>query len=474
MRAIELNGCSGGMAKGMRDADIEFTWSFDWDVDACASYERNLGHRPVRMDIRDVVRMVRGGWSPGALDLLVADPPCTPWSRAGKRKGVTDERDMLEETCELISLLRPRAFLIGNVPGLQDSTSWNVVQRVIGGLAKHGYCVADYQQLDAADYGVPQRRIRPFWFGHLAGPCIAWPSPTHAAPSRNLSLGMMGLRPWVTCREALGHLPPEEMGRPVRLRSAASKDHHPNTPERPSKALSTNTMGDGALMVNERHRPAEPDRPAPTVAAKVRGQGAQVLRADQHGHPTSKLDSPAWTLTAEGGRAGKRSSVLERAGSHAWPWDRPSTIVFCDDRIAPPGHHDGSFLSARERRWDRPQSQRVYSPDETAPTVQTKEDRPGSGAVTLDWPWGAPPQLGDNATQPGPNAIVLSESAASILQGFPRGWVFVGKTKRSRWSQLGQAMPPALASAVGRSISAQLRATDAERPLSPLAEKECA
>jgi site-specific DNA-cytosine methylase len=59
----------------------------------------------------------------------------------------------------------------------------------------------------------------------------------------------------------------------------------------------------------------------------------------------------------------------------------------------------------------------------------------------------------------GPNAVKLSELAGTILQGFPENWVFAGKTKRSRWSQIGQAMPPPMAEAVGRSIAAALRKT---------------
>jgi site-specific DNA-cytosine methylase len=481
VNAIELNGCSGGMAEGFRRAGITFTWCFDWDPDACASYERNLGHRPVRMDIGDLVRMARGGWSPGEVDLLVADPPCTPWSRAGKRQGTADERDMLEETCELIALLRPRCFLIGNVPGLQDSTSWHVVQRVIGGLGRHGYCVADYQQLDAADYGVPQRRIRPFWFGHLAGPCLVWPAPTHAAPSPTLALGGLGLKPWVTCRQALAHLPPEEMGRPVRLRWKPTDDHRPSAVDEPAKALTTNTHSDGSLrgasrhstvrvsrkhppvgqdgpsttirsggeghappatvLVNGRHPPIEPDAPASTVAAKQRGQGAQVLRTsavlDGRGEvPQSQRlispDEPATAVQAREDRIGRGSPTM------AWPWDRPATTICRDDRIPPPGHHDGgSYMSAKDWPWERPSTVVCAGIDKIAPADE-------------------------HAGQFGPNAIVLSERAAAILQGFPGGWVFVGKTKRARWSQIGQAMPPALAEAVARSIVRQMQAAGEE------------
>ena len=56
-----------------------------------------------------------------------------------------------------------------------------------------------------------------------------------------------------------------------------------------------------------------------------------------------------------------------------------------------------------------------------------------------------------------PDAIILSERAAAILQGFPDdgSWVFCGKTKKARWSQIGQAMPPPFAEAVARSVVKQ-------------------
>ncbi len=216
---MELFSCAGGMAEGFRRAGVTFDLAFDFATDHCDSYEANLGHRPICMDVRDLLRMIDLGWRVD-VDLLVADPPCTPWSRAGKREGTNDERDMLVDTCRLISLLKPRRYLIGNVPGLDDHKNLPIVQRVIGGLGTHGYCTADFVRLDAADYGVPQHRIRPFWFGHLAGPCIRWPAPTHGDPDSAAvhSPLLDGLAPWVTCEDALGHIDEEHLGRPVRMR----------------------------------------------------------------------------------------------------------------------------------------------------------------------------------------------------------------------------------------------------------------
>lgn len=474
MNVLELFPCSGGMAEGLRRAAIPIDMAVDYDEDACRSYTKNLGHAPVRMDVRDLTRMVTAGWTPGGrIDLLVADPPCTPWSRAGKRKGQSDERDMIADTVTLVRLLKPTCFLIANVPGLDDGPNWHVVQKTIGSLSQEGYCI-DFQRLDACNYGVPQHRVRPFWFGHpMRAGHLTWPDPTHADPKllRTAALpGVGALAAWVTCRQALGHLAGEDLGVPVRLRwrgangkQVASVPDNParvvgtstlsdgnvlahpteavregkrrprepgkkarashidapadvvttrqngggnvvfdgpnHRPSAPARTLTKNTHGDGALLANDKHPPLMLDEPACTVAAKDRGgQGSQVLLVHER-HPVSESEEPARAVTASDG-GGAKGRVLH------WPWDRPSTTVTSGERLAPPGHHEGSFLSP-----------------------------------------------GHKGTH-GPNAVKLSEKAAAILQGFPEGWLFAGATKKARWAQIGMAMPPPLAEAVGRSIKA--------------------
>jgi site-specific DNA-cytosine methylase len=396
---LEVFSCAGGMAEGLRRAGLTMGMAFDVDPEACDSYDLNLGHRPVQMDARDLLRMARAGWHPGPIDLLVVDPPCTPWSRAGKRLGQEDERDMLAVTVDLVRVLKPRAYLFANVPGLDDAPNWPTVQNTIGSLSREGYCVVDFVRLDAADYGVPQHRIRPFWYGHRSGACVRWPEQSHEHPdfARLPTLGVMARRkPWVTCREALAHLSPEQLGAPVRLRWK-SDCHPPSRLDEPSNVVPSSQPGNGgALLVSRREDASNIDAPARTVRAAQRGQA--LLVNDKH--PVNRPDEPSFTVTTKGdGRGAQGACVLE------WPWNRPSTTVCAGiDTIAPPNEHAGRF---------------------------------------------------------GPNAVKLSELAGAILQGFPESWVFAGKTKRSRWSMIGQAMPPPLAEAVGRSILAALRKTEA-------------
>ena len=262
----------------MRVLTVAEARAIDRDADACASYERNLGVRPEQLDVHDLLERVRGGWRPGPVDLFVADPPCAMWSRAGLRKGLADERDTLAETVELVRLLRPRAYLIGNIPGLQDAPHWPVVQRTIGSLAADGYCVRDFAVLDAADYGVPQRRERPYWYGHLAGPCIRWPAPTHCEPARAAhgSLPGLGLKPWVTCREALQHLPLEELGRPVHMKLRPAK-----------QAAHRGDLKHGSDV----GRCSTPDAVASTPTTKDTAKGGQILvTSPRYRHPPAERE----------------------------------------------------------------------------------------------------------------------------------------------------------------------------------------
>lgn len=410
---IELFSCAGGMAEGFRRAGIEFDLVVDKDPNAVESYATNMGHRPVHMDVHDFLRIVRLGFRP-VVELLIADPPCTPWSTAGKKLGLDDKRDCMRVTVEIIRLLRPRTYLIGNVPGLETEPNTRVVQDTIGSLGAEGYCTADFTKLDAANYGVPQNRVRPFWFGHLEGPCLRWPTPTHARTTGTLYIEETDpLLPWVTCRDALGHLPPDEIGRPVRLRvrggKRAGKKPRASAIDEPAHAVTTRAhSGDGSIVYVPTHQ-SHADEPARTIT-RSRG-GADVVVEPRDNHPPSTLAAPARCVRTNGGR--------DSAG--------------------------GTTLVVSERE---PDPNRIpTSPDEPVRSMTRETGR----QAWVQWPWKEEPSVMR------PRAVVLSEKAAAILQGFPESWVFVGKTKKARWSQIGQAMPPALAEAVARSIMERSR-----------------
>ena len=103
-------------------------------------------------------------WDIAMFDVLVGGTPCQSFSVAGSRKGLTDPRGKLVYTfLEMVEHYRPKYVVWENVPGvLSDKTG--VFRLFYTRLQDTGYlCDADI--LDAADFGVPQRRTRLFVVG---------------------------------------------------------------------------------------------------------------------------------------------------------------------------------------------------------------------------------------------------------------------------------------------------------------------
>ncbi len=100
------------------------------------------------------------GLAPGQLDLLTGCPPCQGFSSLQTRKtSIRDEdprNELIFETLRLVRSIRPRALIVENVPGL--ACNWRF-QTLLQGLTNVGYAHA-HAVLNAADFGVPQRRHR--------------------------------------------------------------------------------------------------------------------------------------------------------------------------------------------------------------------------------------------------------------------------------------------------------------------------
>ena len=103
----------------------------------------------------------------GAIDLLAGGTPCQPFSVAGLRKGMGDERGNLAlEFLRLAKRKRPTWLVWENVPGVLSSNKGRDFGAFLRGLAELGYGWA-YRILDAQYFGVAQRRRRVFVVGYL-------------------------------------------------------------------------------------------------------------------------------------------------------------------------------------------------------------------------------------------------------------------------------------------------------------------
>lgn len=196
MRAIEICAGAGGLSLGLTRAGFDVL-GVENNSDAVATHLEHCGP----CELADATT-----WHPPHdADLVCGGIPCQPFSSAGKRLGLEDERGQLwVHLCRIADEARASALLIENVRGLtttRDETGTTALRYLLQQLAARGWHTA-HQILDAADYGVPQHRDRVFIVGfrnERALRAFRWPEPTHA-PRGNL----LGLPPYVSVREALG------------------------------------------------------------------------------------------------------------------------------------------------------------------------------------------------------------------------------------------------------------------------------
>lgn len=273
LTSVELFAGAGGLAQGVARAGFHPRLVAEWNKDACQSLRDNqargfklLQGWPVReTDVRHIDFEEFEG-----VDLVSGGPPCQPFSIGGKHTSQADNRDMFPEAVRAVREIRPRAFIFENVKGLTRATFHNYFEylrlqlqypelRTTGGqdwtahlarLEQHhlsgnqtelSYRIVT-EVLQAADYGVPQKRERVFFVGFRSDLDVNWhfPAPTHsqarlledqvgghywdrhglARPPglqrqlRKTSVARLfetPMQPWQTVRDALCNLPDPEL-----------------------------------------------------------------------------------------------------------------------------------------------------------------------------------------------------------------------------------------------------------------------
>jgi DNA (cytosine-5)-methyltransferase 1 len=198
-RLIDLFAGCGGMTRGFVDSGrYEAIFAVEMDRDAAETYGLNFGSDHVHEGrIEDVARFPRA-------DVVIGGPPCQGFS-ALNRAGVGLERRALwREYVRALDEAAPSAFVMENVPELLSAPEYR--EFLVAAQAR-GFRI-EGQILNAADYGVPQRRRRAIVIGSKLG-AQPWPAPSHSSPDTP----MLGTVPWRTFRDAVGGLPLEPSGR---------------------------------------------------------------------------------------------------------------------------------------------------------------------------------------------------------------------------------------------------------------------
>ena len=216
LRAIDLFCGCGGISAGLRAAGLKVLAGVDIEPTYICTFSHYFpGAKSLQLDISEVAPaefMKSVGLVPGELDFLAGGPPCQGFSKNVPRRQryLDDPRNQLIKAfLDYCQALRPRFILMENVAEMKNGFDQAYSEEIVMRLRDEGYAVT-HAVLNAADYGVPQRRRRAFFIAHRDGKELRLPPPTHAR--RGADEGLFPLPRHVTVWEAIGDLPSQRHG----------------------------------------------------------------------------------------------------------------------------------------------------------------------------------------------------------------------------------------------------------------------
>jgi DNA (cytosine-5)-methyltransferase 1 len=189
---IDLFAGCGGMTRGFEDTGrYETIFAVEFDEAAAETYRLNFGPHVVASPIESVERF------PTA-DVVIGGPPCQGFSPLNMLGVGLERRGLWREYLRALEQAEPAAFVMENVPELLRSAEYVAFSKAATAI---GFSI-EGDILNAADYGVPQRRKRAIVIGTRDG-SPRWPQRTHFPPDQVPFEGA----PWRTFRDAVAGLP---------------------------------------------------------------------------------------------------------------------------------------------------------------------------------------------------------------------------------------------------------------------------
>ncbi len=208
-------GC-GGISAGLEMAGYDVVAGVDIEKHYIATFKHNfpkahaLTESIIDISPADFARKV--GIVPGELTLLVGGPPCQGFSKNVPRKYrfLEDPKNLLVKSfLDYAEYLQPDVVLMENVAEMKNGFEGQYTEEIVTRLEAAGYTVT-HGVLNAADYGVPQRRRRAFFMANREGLAFRVPQGTHA-PKTEMPL-LISAPHHVSVWEAISDLPPLQHG----------------------------------------------------------------------------------------------------------------------------------------------------------------------------------------------------------------------------------------------------------------------
>lgn len=218
LNAVDLFAGAGGFSLGAIQAGFTIDFAIENDKHAVQTYKNNIlklnGCQNTDVFERSILdynptELQKTRFNLKSCDLLLGGPPCQGFSTHRiLDAGVNDPRnELVLAYFEFVKALKPRVFLMENVPGILWDRHKEYIEKFYSEGKKAGFHLFPPITLDARDFGVPQRRKRVFILGlrdKVDLKKIPWPpKPTHCEhPIKN-----SGLKQWVSCKSVFRNAP---------------------------------------------------------------------------------------------------------------------------------------------------------------------------------------------------------------------------------------------------------------------------
>ena len=237
IRTVDLFAGAGGLSLGFHLADKGFepVFAVEHEIAAAATFQRNFGCEVFAGDIE-----LAPDYPPA--DVIIGGPPCQGFSPLGRDRDDLSRaklNGLWKHYLDAVRTLRPKAFVIENVPEFQKSAQFAELLHLLDTDTELSAYTAAYGVLNAADYGVPQTRRRGILVAIRDAPGeLPWPPPpTHGPDSP-------GERPYVTVKEAFAEPADADNGnRAVHRRRDTAPPLRPATATRVARAVQGDPEG---------------------------------------------------------------------------------------------------------------------------------------------------------------------------------------------------------------------------------------
>jgi len=175
---VELFSGCGGTSKGFEMAGFDIVLGADIHRPSAETFHFN--HSKTTTILGDLTKITSEEFlnilPTKKIDVMIAGVPCQGFSLNNRKRHANDKRNFLfKEYIKFVRAVKPPVAILENVSGMRSTANGNFVKEIEQEFRSAGYTNVQHMMLNAADYGVPQARMRLVFVATKKGINFNWP-----------------------------------------------------------------------------------------------------------------------------------------------------------------------------------------------------------------------------------------------------------------------------------------------------------